>query len=209
MAEADCMLYRIRKLKCDEQKPICNRCIAAGVCCGGLGYSYAVGNDATVAPKTTRGVLVASIAPAPPFAPQLNGSAAARDLLDLVPQVAKYVHYTLAESLPNADKENLLLAGRQLTLYLDYLPSRLGLSETLDKTIACVASTLRDICLPPNCRSPAKTLSSYTQALNALQRSLRNKKECLLPEILCAVQLFGIFEVRATWHTDYNLRLHE
>jgi hypothetical protein len=163
--------------------------------CEGLGYSNAAKYPTN------------ALAPWPSSAPQLHGSADVKDLLDLVPQVAKYINDTFVANPANAGAEYLLFGGRQLTLYLDYLPSRLSQSESLDKAIACVAAALRDICLPVSCRSPAKTLASYTRALNVLQRSLGNAEECLSVEVLCAIQLLGIFEARGARKSDYDLTL--
>lgn len=149
-----------------------------------------------------------SIARAPPSVPQLNGSIDIRDLLGLVPQMSKYVSDTFMNNPANANVEHILFGGQQMALFLDFLPSRLGYNKTLDKAITSVVCALRDICLPDGARSPVKTLWNYTQALELMQRSLADPTECLSPEVLCAVHLLGIFEVRRhAWQNFTNTGL--
>lgn len=137
----------------------------------------------------------ASIARAPSSAPHLDGSIDVRDLLGLVPQMSNYVRDTFMNNPANVSVEHILFGGQQMALFLDFLPSRLGYNETLDKAITSVVGALRDICLPEGARSPVTTLWNYSQALKLMQRSLADPNECLSAEVLCAVHLLGIFEV--------------
>lgn len=192
--------HRTRKVKCDEEKPICKRCLGADVACKGLGYSQptqSIIKRPLLAPKPvhSRQHEERPIARAPPSVPHLNGSVDVRDLLGLVPQMSKYVSDTFTRNPTNAHAEHILFGGQQMALFLDFLPSRLGYSETLDKAITSVVSALRDICLPEGSRSPITTLWNYSQALKHMQRSLADPNECLSAEVLCAVHLLGIFEV--------------
>lgn len=168
--------------------------------CEGLGYSIVIRDPSkpvALAPKPS--ARSRSIPRAPPSVPQLNSSADVRDLLDLIPQVDKYINESFVENPANAVTEFVLFRGGQLTMYLDFLPSRLGYNSALDRAITCVSSAIRDICLPEGCRSPVKTLSNYAKALNVLQRSLSDAVECLSAEVLCAIHLLGIFEVSCIW----------
>lgn len=193
---------RTRRIKCDEGKPTCGRCIVANVPCEGLGYAKAA--DAAIesvapSPQYNRSSLY-RLLPIPSSVPQLHGSAEVRDLLSLVPQMPRYLNNTFTINPVNTSSEYILFGGHQLALYLDFLPSRLGRNTALDQAISSVVSALRDIRSTPDCRTPIKTLSCYTQALNSLQKSLRDAEECLSAEILCAVHLHGIFEVRFTMY---------
>lgn len=192
-------IRRTRRVKCDEQKPVCKRCTIADVPCDGLGYSIAIRDPSkpvALAPKPS--ARTRSIARAPPPVPQLNGSSDIRDLLDLIPQMDKYINESFVENPANAVTEYVLFRGGQLTMYVEFLPSRLGYNSSLDRAITCVAGALRDICLPADCRSSVNTLSNYSRALNVLQRSLSDAAERLSAEVLCAIHLLGIFEVSFT-----------
>lgn len=195
----DFATHRTRRVKCDEEKPVCKRCFGAGVACKGLGYSQSVqstNKQLLLAPKPVHSrAHERSIARAPPSVPHLNASIDVRDLLGLVPQMSRYVSDTFMNNPANVSVEHILFGGQQMSLFLEFLPSRLGYNETLDKAITSVVDALRDICLPEGTRSPVKTLGNYAQALKLMQRSLADPEECLSAEVLCAVHLLGIFEV--------------
>lgn len=201
--DVDRQLYRARRIKCDEQKPVCKRCCASNLPCGeNLLYSNAARRPGAAAAR--RGGTL--IPPAPSSVPELHGSADVRDLLDLVPLVASRISDTFVANPANAGAEYLLFGGRQLTLYFDYLPSRLRRSDALDGAIACVVAALRDAYLPEDCRAPARTFACYARALQVLQKSLSDKSECCSGEVMCAIQLLGIFEVCCRWK---RRKLHE
>lgn len=135
------------------------------------------------------------VIPASPAAPQFDAAADVRDLLYLAPQMPSHVRYTFVTNPENTMAEFIPSTGEQLLLYLKFLPCRLGHSSSLDSTIACLASALRDSRLPDSSRSHVKTLSRYNQALRDLQSTLNDPEESLAAETLCATQLLGIYEV--------------
>lgn len=168
-------MCRSRRLKCDEDKPFCKRCVLSNIECKGCGY----------------GMIIA----ASPTAPHLDATADVRDLLYLAPQMPSHVRYTFVTNPENTMAEFIPSTGEQLLLYLKFLPCGLGHSSSLDSTIACLASALRDSRLPEHSRSDVQTLTRYNQALRDLQSSLNDPEESLAAETLCATQLLGIYEV--------------
>lgn len=105
------------------------------------------------------------------------------------------VQHDFAKDPENMRNDHLTLNCTNLSMYVDFLPSRLGYSSALDSAIHCVVAALRDLALPLERRTPLETLVSYTKALNHLQRSIGDAEQCQTSETLCATQLLGIFEV--------------
>lgn len=136
------------------------------------------------------------IAASPSATPQMDASADVRDLLYLAPQMPSHVRYTFVTNPENTMAEFIPSTGEQLMLYLKFLPCRLGHNSSLDSTIACLASALRDSRVFDGSQPSVETLSRYNQALRDLQSSLNDAEESLAAETLCATQLLGIYEVR-------------
>lgn len=183
---------RNRRVKCDEEKPVCRRCQAAGVACQGRAYGRSSANFIT---PTTSLYQVWAI-PSAAAAPQLYSSAQMNDLIHLVPYITSLVQYDCLKNPANMRNDHLTLNCANLAMYVEFLPSRLGYSSSLDSAIQCVVGALRDLTLPLEQRTPVTTLVSYTKALKHLQRSIADAEQCQKSETLCATQLLGIFEVK-------------
>ena len=116
--------------------------------------------------------------------------------MDLVPLML--AHEREAPNATLRSMDYVASPNSYISIYLQFLPSRLGHNLALDHAIECVARLLRDLRRPPRYRDVSKPLSSYGMALKYLQDSIEHPVECLSAEVLCATQLMGLFEVRAT-----------
>lgn len=184
-------MYRNRRLKCDEAKPVCGRCFALNLPCKGATYSSIT--SLSPASPATRPPIYAM--PAASYAPQIYGSAAIKDLINFLPNVLSLLNFDIAQNPAIASQGQLLVRCGQLTAYIDFLPSRSGHSLALDSAIQCLVAGLRDLALPAAYQSSIKTLACYSRALEALQDSLSQPRQRFSSETLCATQLLGIFEV--------------
>ena len=110
------------------------------------------------------------------------------------------IKFEITQNPASASQGQLIVRCSQLAAYVDFLPARSGHSLTLDSAIQCLVAGLRDLALPAEYRSPIKTLTSYSRALECLQSSLSHPKQRLSSETLCATQLLGIFEVGFSGH---------
>lgn len=193
---ADSIIHRERRVKCDEAKPNCKRCVAAGRLCRGVGYN--------VTPRPSDGktiiALPTTIQSLPLLAPKISSTAKAKELVCLLPHVSD-----ISSSRSPAEElsQYTLSQFHSLTLYIEFLPSRMGFNTTLDSAIDSIVSALRDLCRSPSGKSSVATLTAYAQALAHLQDVIEDPIECLSAETLCATQLLGYFEVIHTLSLQY------
>lgn len=130
--------------------------------------------------------------------PQFVGTIDIRDLVDLLPALARATHSVEQRS----DWQEFIRARvRELTSYIFYLPSRSGHDPALDSAIRATASGFREFAqhggdMPSLFRTRHKSLSLYMEALAELQKALENPVRCTSAEVLCATELLCIFEVR-------------
>jgi hypothetical protein len=117
------------------------------------------------------------------------------DLLDLSQLTSFHISYATASSL--ASKPTMLtdILGHRHWSYLNYLPGRIGHNSALDKAAACVAARVQQWLASPSEPVSASILKLYSDALTALQAELQNPDACLRPDVLCATELLGIYEV--------------
>lgn len=183
----DSTLRRERRIKCDETKPNCKRCVGAGRLCRGVGYNV------TPRPLDASAVVAAPVAigSLPLLAPRISSTAKATELIHLVPHVSD-----ISSSRSPAEElsQYTLSQFHSLTLYVEFLPSRMGCNIALDSAIDAIICALRDLCRSSKKTSVA-TLTAYAQALVDLQDMIEDLVECLSAETLCATQLLGYFEV--------------
>ena len=132
---------------------------------------------------------------APPSTPRLHGTAAVRDLLNMLSVITANASQFAISNAKSTTLEYHAASLKETIIYLEFLPSRLGRDAALDSTIECTALALRDIYLPESARSLTAIYSAYARALKYLQSSIQST-EYLSSETLCATQLLGIFEVR-------------
>lgn len=87
------------------------------------------------------------------------------------------------------------LLGRHDWSYLDYVPSRYGLHECLTAAVDCVAAKVRSVLTPSNAAMRTAVMNLYAVALRHLQCAIADARQCLEPEVLCAIELLSIHEV--------------
>ena len=120
------------------------------------------------------------------------------DLLDLSALTTFHVGRITAQALsrqPARLKD--ILRCRQWSFF-SYLPSRYGYSACLDDAARCVTARVRDwLSLPAEGSRPSNgsILSLYTKALKSLQAALNNPDRRVEPDVLCATEILGIYEV--------------
>lgn len=90
------------------------------------------------------------------------------------------------------------LAGMLLSSnssYLNFVPSRCEDNPLLRDILWCTAAQSRWLLRPQSVTAEASILASYGNALQRLQKALTDPEQCLHPDVLCATQLLGLFEV--------------
>ncbi|UKZ88795.1 uncharacterized protein TrAFT101_004529 [Trichoderma asperellum] len=117
------------------------------------------------------------------------------DLLDLSQLTSFHISYATASSL--ASKPDMLsdILGRRHWSYLNYLPARIGQNGALDKAAACVTARAQQWLVSPSERICSSILKLYSEALAALQAELQSPDTRLRPDVLCATELLGIYEL--------------
>ncbi|KAM0517377.1 hypothetical protein ACHAPE_004908 [Trichoderma viride] len=117
------------------------------------------------------------------------------DLLDLSQLTSFHISYATASSL--ASKPDMLsdVLGRRHWSYLNYLPGRIGQNGALDKAAACVAARAQQWLASPSEPVSGSILKLYSEALADLQAELQCPDACLGPDVLCATELLGIYEL--------------
>lgn len=187
---------RTRRIKCDEIKPTCRRCRTGGYNCSGWGYgdSPPPGTAVSQMPKT--------VPASPSSLPQLDGSAACRDIILLGPLLSSRDLHP-SSLLPHEAKAQFLMSrSKRLASYVFHIPSRSGHNSTLDSAVACVAAVVREVYsyegTPSKFRCSAQSLALYGLALQNLHTSLQSAERSLEAETLCATELLGLFEVYLT-----------
>ena len=180
--------YRKRRLKCDEGKPHCKRCVSSGRQCDGVFYfGAAAGSEQPI----TRSPLHAI--PTMPF----EEFKALQDMHTL---------FYILPKLPMVPSTDLRLSMRVTTAtYMAFLPSRAGKHSALDAATHCLAAAVRwcyanDLKGQGECdsqfgQSETEMLQHHSRALGKLRRALNDPKESLSAETLCATALLCCFEV--------------
>lgn len=224
-ARAKLILARIRRIKCDERKPQCQRCELGRRTCIGVFYGKPSGNISDSSASSPPSITSASRSASPPprvaamivrrhgvpkspnNPPQFVGTLDVRDLIHLAPSLATATHTVE----PSADWYEFIRARvRELTSYIFYLPSRSGHDNALDSAIRCTASGFREFAQSGSdslslFRTGEKSVALYTSALRELQTALQDPKRSTSAEVLCATELLCIFEV---WLFAKHYRVH-
>lgn len=117
------------------------------------------------------------------------------DLLDLSQLTSFHISYATASSLANQPTLLTEILGHRHWSYLNYLPGRIGHNGALDKAAACVAARAQQWLASPSEPVSSGILKLYSSALAALQAELQCPNACLRPDVLCATELLGIYEV--------------
>lgn len=184
---------RIRRIKCDEEKPFCRRCVSTGRKCDGYNSHQLRFPSQTVSSV----VAPVSIPRSPPADVQLCGTAASRDLVLLAPITTIYIGHASLDYI-SANISRLILSSDELSSYVSHVPYRLGQGGTLDVAVDCVVAAFHHLYMTPASQSCSahNTISLYTRALKSLQNALYEPEQSLSADTLCATVLLCIFEVR-------------
>ncbi|UKZ76950.1 hypothetical protein TrVFT333_004666 [Trichoderma virens FT-333] len=129
------------------------------------------------------------------------------DLLDLSQLTSFHVGYSTASSLASKPTMLIDILGHRNWSYLNYLPSRIGHNGALDKAAACVAARAQQWLSSPSEPVSNSILKLYASALAALQAELQCPNACLRPDVLCATQLLGLYEL-LKMSTEHAWRYH-
>ncbi|PNP59735.1 hypothetical protein THARTR1_00614 [Trichoderma harzianum] len=117
------------------------------------------------------------------------------DLLDLSQLTSFHISYATANILAHKPTMLTEVLGHRDWSYLNYLPGRIGHNSALDKAAACVAARAQQWLSSPSEPVSNSILKLYSSALAALQAELQCPNACLRPDVLCATQLLGIYEL--------------
>lgn len=196
---------RQRRVKCDETKPVCERCQRLDRLCYGLGFGRIDEEDEEVAEIVVlqKEPELITLRPLPRLS-QFESSPCFQDIVELVPRV----NATVAAAPYSCTKAVRL----SIAEYISALPCRAGSSEALDAAVECVAVMLRNAWIrdSPSVNGDSSltegiyvdqldiaTLPKYSKALRLLNRDLQDDQLSSSPETLCAAALLCYLEVRA------------
>ncbi|KAK5988892.1 hypothetical protein PT974_10389 [Cladobotryum mycophilum] len=120
------------------------------------------------------------------------------DLLDLSALTSFHVTYATASSL--ASNPDILrdIVGRQQLSYLTHVPGRYGQSHALASAVECVSARAHQWLIAPHQPVSSEIIVLYLRALKAVQAALENPHTNMQPEVLCATELLGIYELFST-----------
>lgn len=187
--------FSARRLKCDETKPECERCVRLNQPCPGYG-DQAENRSEIVPYRQNR----AGIPTTPSATAQ---SIDIEDARDLVLIVAKMNTSLTCES--TKDPRNA--ARYMLRSLVHLLPSHMGLDPTLDAAVRCVAVAARQSWRQqsnpkglPSQSDAAMSIGLHSKALISLRGALVDDEQAISPHTLLAAILICCFEVR-TYHT--------
>jgi len=79
--------------------------------------------------------------------------------------------------------------------YLNFIPARYEDSPLLHSVLFCVAAQSRWLLQPLSVTTESAILTAYGNALQRLQEALDDSEARLHPDVLCATQVLGLFEV--------------
>ncbi|CEJ83006.1 hypothetical protein VHEMI03040 [[Torrubiella] hemipterigena] len=185
-----CITCRSRRVKCDESKPVCKRCLKGNFQCHG----YAPGRN-SAATATELRPLVARPSLQLSSSPQLNGSSDVRDLILLIHEISTITEDHIAPFTPS---KYILYRGRGVLSYVAQLPRRAGYNSTLDAALKSLSHVMRLFEMRKfTSAQPAlerQCLIFYGDAIAQLKDDLADPVQCLAPETLCAVELLSFFE---------------
>lgn len=119
------------------------------------------------------------------------------DLLDLSALTTFHVSHVTATVLAAKPTRLTDILRLREWSYLNYLPARIGYCDALDKAAECVAARARHWLDFPYEPASEDILKLYIRALKLLQGELDNPESRLNPDVLCATELLGIYEVFA------------
>jgi hypothetical protein len=89
------------------------------------------------------------------------------------------------------------LLGHRMCSYLTYVPERYGATPYLTAVVDCVTAKAHSVLYPPNAVFSKQVMRMYQKALRAIQQAIADEEACRDNDLLCAVQLLSIHEVRA------------
>ena len=91
----------------------------------------------------------------------------------------------------------MTLLGSQMQSYLQFIPSRYGHKPFLTAVIDCVSAKVHSKLYPRNEMFEGMILRMYAKALAQLQIAVAGDESSLDPDLLCAIQMLSLHEVRA------------
>jgi len=89
------------------------------------------------------------------------------------------------------------LLGSHMQSYLQFIPSRYGHKPFLTAVIDCVSAKVHSKLYPRNEMFEGMILRMYAKALAQLQVAVAGDESSLDPDLLCAIQMLSLHEVRA------------
>lgn len=89
------------------------------------------------------------------------------------------------------------LLGSQMQSYLQFIPSRYGHKPFLTAVIDCVSAKVHSKLYPRNEMFEGMILRMYAKALAQLQEAVAGDESSLDADLLCAIQMLSLHEVRA------------
>ncbi|CAI6335536.1 unnamed protein product [Periconia digitata] len=175
-SKTGCITCRIRKVKCDEKKPSCKRCISTGRTCDGYRSNFRVSMAPGFTAVTTTAALVpAQNAPSPAFS--MLSIYQPREVDMSYPSVAQIQHlamrFTIKPAAPINTNYGAGISYEQEAQAVLYANSEPAIYHALASVTALrkVYETVTDpntCCISTKSPDVARGLSEYTNALRTL-----------------------------------------
>lgn len=151
---------------------------------------------ATNAQMWQAALLVTSIpAKMPPRAYEILRRDLNFDVTQLSPMTSLYFSRGRAHALASRPVEIGGMLRTNDVSYLNFLPIRYQDNPLLQDVLFCIAAQSQWLLRPQSAIDETKILAAYGHALERLQKALTDPDQCLHPDVLCATQVLGLFEV--------------
>lgn len=108
---------------------------------------------------------------------------------------------TVSAVAKNPDLLATLLGGQSRS-YLSFVPARYGHKPYLDAVVDCVTAKARAAMRPPSIAFTKKVTLMHTKALHAISKAVTDENASRDADLLCAVQMLSIYEVREPTHSS-------
>ena len=117
------------------------------------------------------------------------------DILDISALTTFSVGQITAHALKRSPTLLLEVLRCRQWSYLNYVPNMIGQSTVLDDAARCLSARVKQCLQRPYSQPTKDILAYYVKAVKSLQLALDDVQHCLEPEVLCATQLLGVYEV--------------
>ncbi|KAL8774450.1 MAG: hypothetical protein Q9209_000823 [Squamulea sp. 1 TL-2023] len=182
--------FRVRHVKCDEEKPECHKCKSTGRKCDGYVYKKAVFPPLPLPPKADKAMVKTARSNLTPLPTSLGGWTGTLEEFRGFEYFRVQTSQDLAYSL-NASLQELVLQNSHRHQAIKHAAIALG---SLGETIRINSSSTSLDTLPPAFMKHEFARSQYHIAIQILQKNLQRAEKDTVEIALISCFLFAVFE---------------